>query len=69
QATKATQALEARQRLCLTGTPVENNLDELWSLFSVAAPSLFGDRTGFRRLFRTPIEKHGDAERQRVLAR
>ncbi|SMH62616.1 DEAD/DEAH box helicase [Azospirillum agricola] len=69
QATKAAVALEARQRLCLTGTPVENSLDELWSLFSVAVPSLFGDRTGFRRQFRTPIEKHADADRQRVLAR
>jgi len=69
QATKAAHGLDARQRLCLTGTPVENNLDELWSLFSVAVPALFGDRTGFRRQFRTPIEKHADAERQRILAR
>ncbi|PGH58545.1 helicase SNF2 [Azospirillum palustre] len=69
QSYKAAQALEARQRLCLTGTPVENNLDELWALFAVCVPSLFGDRTGFRRTFRTPIEKHGDAGRQRVLAR
>nr|WP_246501042.1 DEAD/DEAH box helicase [Azospirillum rugosum] len=69
QATKAAQALEARQRLCLTGTPVENNLDELWSLFALAVPPLLGDRTGFRRQFRTPIEKRGDADRQRVLAR
>ena len=69
QSYKAAQALEARQRLCLTGTPVENNLDELWALFAVSVPSLFGDRTGFRRTFRTPIEKHGNAERQRVLAR
>ena len=69
QATKAAVALEARQRLCLTGTPVENSLDELWSLFSLTVPSLLGDRTGFRRQFRTPIEKRGDADRQRVLAR
>ncbi|HYD26418.1 SNF2-related protein [Brevundimonas sp.] len=69
QATKAALALDARQRLCLTGTPVENSLDELWSLFSVAVPSLLGDRTGFRRQFRTPIEKHGNTERQRLLAR
>ncbi|WP_244561008.1 DEAD/DEAH box helicase [Azospirillum oryzae] len=69
QASKAAQALQARQRLCLTGTPVENTLDELWALFAVSVPSLFGDRTGYRRIFRTPIEKHGDADRQRVLAR
>ena len=69
QAAKAARGLEARQRLCLTGTPVENNLDELWAIFAVCLPSLFGDRTGFRRNFRTPIEKHGNAERQRLLAR
>ncbi|PWC91611.1 helicase SNF2 [Azospirillum sp. TSO5] len=69
QASKAAQALQARQRLCLTGTPVENTLDELWALFAVSVPSLFGDRTGYRKTFRTPIEKHGDADRQRVLAR
>ncbi|MFP5511518.1 MAG: SNF2-related protein [Alphaproteobacteria bacterium] len=69
QASKAAQALQAHQRLCLTGTPVENTLDELWALFAVSVPSLFGDRTGYRRTFRTPIEKHSDAERQRVLAR
>lgn len=69
KAAKAALALQARQRLCLTGTPVENNLDELWSLFSVAVPALLGERTGFRRQFRTPIEKHGDTTRQRVLAR
>ncbi|WP_395456426.1 SNF2-related protein [Azospirillum melinis] len=69
QVAKAALALEARQRLCLTGTPVENSLDELWSLFAVAVPALLGERTGFRRQFRTPIEKHGDAERRRLLAR
>ena len=48
---------------------VPTTLDELWALFAVSVPSLFGDRTGYRRTFRTPIEKHGDADRQRVLAR
>nr|WP_247879166.1 DEAD/DEAH box helicase [Azospirillum brasilense] len=69
KATRAVCALNARNRLCLSGTPVENNLDELWSLCSIAVPPLLGDRNGFRRQFRTPIEKHGDADRQRVLAR
>ncbi|WP_149651460.1 DEAD/DEAH box helicase [Azospirillum argentinense] len=69
QVARAAHALAARQRLCLSGTPLENNLDELWSLFSLAVPALLGDRTGFRRQFRTPIEKHGNAERQRLLAR
>ncbi|HSK39092.1 MAG TPA: DEAD/DEAH box helicase, partial [Arenibaculum sp.] len=61
--------LKARQRLCLTGTPLENNLDELWSLFQFLMPGLLGDRTRFQRVFRTPIEKHGDHERRQQLAR
>ncbi len=69
QAAKAARALKVRQRLCLTGTPLENTLDELWSLVSLAVPPLLGDRAGFRRQFRTPIEKHGDAGRRRLLAR
>jgi SNF2 family DNA or RNA helicase len=60
--------LRARQRIALTGTPMENHLDELWSIFSFAVPGLLGGRTAFGRVFRTPIEKRGDAERRSVLA-
>ncbi len=56
--------LQARQRICSTGTPMENHLGELWSLFHVLAPGLLGDEKQFRRLFRTPIEKHGSNERR-----
>jgi superfamily II DNA or RNA helicase len=62
------QRLRATQRLALTGTPMENHLDELWSVVSFAVPGLLGDRAAFGRAFRTPIEKRGDAERRRVLA-
>jgi SNF2 family DNA or RNA helicase len=61
--------LEARQRLCLSGTPLENHLGELWSLFAFLAPGFLGDRESFRRRFRTPIEKRGDVERRALLAR
>ena len=64
---KAARALRADQRLCLTGTPVENHLDELWSLFAFAQPGLLGDRDAFRRTFRTPIEKRDDATRRQAL--
>ena len=63
------RTLNARQRLCLTGTPVENHLGELWSLLDFAAPGLLGDEKSFARVFRTPIEKLGDPECQQRLNR
>ena len=65
---QAAAHLRAAQRLALTGTPIENHLDELWSIFSFAIPGLLGDRTQFARLFRTPIEKRGDTQRRALLA-
>ncbi len=44
KATKAVCQLDARQRLCLSGTPIENNLEELWSQFAFLMPGLLGDR-------------------------
>ncbi len=63
------RTLNAEQRLCLTGTPVENHLGELWSLLDFAAPGLLGDEKSFVRLFRTPIEKLGDQDCQLRLNR
>jgi superfamily II DNA or RNA helicase len=60
--------LRARQRIALTGTPIENHLDELWSIFAFAVPALLGDRTAFARRFRTPIEKRSDLARRKALA-
>ena len=61
--------IDARHRLALTGTPLENNLGEVWSLFQFLSPGLLGDETTFRRTFRTPIEKHGDPAAQAFLSR
>ena len=69
KSTEIARALTTRHRLCLTGTPMENHLGELWSLFHFLMPGLLGDERQFRRLFRTPIEKHGDPERRTALAR
>ncbi|MEB6590373.1 MULTISPECIES: DEAD/DEAH box helicase [Pseudomonas] len=55
--------LQATQRLCLTGTPMENNLGELWSLFHFLMPGWLGDLKRFNQDYRNPIERHGDAER------
>ena len=68
-ASKLVRLLRARQRLCLSGTPLENHLGELWSLFDVALPGFLGGHGAFQRRYRTPIEKGGDAGRQALLAR
>ena len=67
--TKLLLGIKARHRICLTGTPIENNLGELWSLFAFACPGLLGDRKGFTRVWRGPIEKQGDRDLGRLLAR
>ncbi|MDF1485851.1 DEAD/DEAH box helicase [Ramlibacter sp. H39-3-26] len=62
-------ALDARHRLCLSGTPLENHLGELWSLFHFLMPGFLGSQARFKELFRTPIEKHGDSEQMDQLRR
>jgi superfamily II DNA or RNA helicase len=66
-ARRAVERIKAGHRLCLTGTPVENHLGELWSLFDWLAPGLLGNELGFRRFWRQPIEGLGDAERLAAL--
>jgi superfamily II DNA or RNA helicase len=61
--------LSARHHLCLTGTPMENHLGELWSQFNFLLPGFLGGELQFRRLFRAPIEKGGDLPRRDMLAR
>ncbi len=59
--------LKAKHRLCMTGTPMENHLGELWSLFHFLMPGFLGTQDRFNRLFRSPIEKQGDYDRQKQL--
>jgi SNF2 family DNA or RNA helicase len=66
--TKLIRSLKATSRFCLTGTPLENHLGELWSIFSFALPGFLGDLPSFTQAFRTPIEKRGDAQRGKLLA-
>lgn len=61
QTSKALRALSVERTLVVTGTPVENNLGDLWAMLDFAMPGALGDETMFRRHFRTPIEKRGDA--------
>ncbi|MGW6571768.1 DEAD/DEAH box helicase [Streptomyces sp. NPDC054945] len=55
QVSKAARTLTADARIALTGTPVENHLDELWALLDLVAPHLFANRAQFRRRFVRPI--------------
>ncbi len=59
--------LKTEHRLCLTGTPMENHLGELWSLFHFLLPGYLGNQKSFNRLFRQPIERDNDAARRLAL--
>ena len=61
--------LESRHRLCVTGTPLENHLGELWSQFDFLLPGFLGSLKDFNKRWRTPIEKGGDAARSELLAK
>jgi superfamily II DNA or RNA helicase len=54
--------LRAPFKVAITGTPMENNLMELWSLLSITAPGLFPDPERFRAYYARPIERQGDAD-------
>lgn len=64
----AVRRLQARHRLCLTGTPLENHLGELWTQFDFLMPGFLGDSHSFARLWRKPIEVGGETLRAQLLA-
>ncbi|NLT72288.1 MAG: DEAD/DEAH box helicase [Verrucomicrobiaceae bacterium] len=68
QITKVAYQIDARHRLCLSGTPIENHLGELWSLFHFLTPGFLGSEESFNRCFRIPIEKHRDEGLRKRLA-
>ena len=55
--------IPSRHRLCLSGTPMENHLGELWSLFHFLMPGFLGSQKRFGVLFRNPIERQGNSEK------
>lgn len=67
--TRWLNAIKASHRFCLTGTPMENHLGELWSIMSFVNPGYLGDKTAFTRNWRTPIEKEGNTMRAAALTR
>jgi len=59
--------LKADNRLALTGTPMENHLGELWSIFTFLMPGFLGKAEHFNKKFRKPIEKEFDKDMQNIL--
>lgn len=62
QTTKAIMLLDAKHRIALSGTPIENNLSELYSLFRFLNPSMFGTMEEFNNYYAIPIQKENDQE-------
>jgi SNF2 family DNA or RNA helicase len=67
--TRSIIKLAAPHRLALTGTPVENRLRDLWSIFNFLNPGYLGKEAQFRRSFEVPIQKHHDPARSVTLKR
>ncbi|WP_157008942.1 DEAD/DEAH box helicase [Agromyces laixinhei] len=69
KANAAARDIRAPFRLAVTGTPVENNLMELWALLKIVAPGLFPSGRGFAERFARPIENDHNADRLAALRR
>lgn len=67
--TRVVRTLAADAKLCLTGTPVENRLRDLWSLYDVALPGLLGGATRFARTFLSPIRSGDPRAMERLTKR
>jgi superfamily II DNA or RNA helicase len=65
---RALRHLQTRHRLCLTGTPMENHLGELWAQFDWLMPGFLGDARHFAAHWRKPIEENGETLRAALLA-
>lgn len=69
KAAQVVRKFQTEHRLCLTGTPMENHLGELWAQFDFLMPGFLGNLKTFKRVYQNPIEKRGDADRGAQLAR
>ena len=69
QAARTVREIKTTHRLCLTGTPMENHLGELWAQFDFLMPGFLGDSAFFKKTYRTPIEMHGDQQQRERLSK
>lgn len=69
QVTKAVWLLKGNHRLAISGTPIENNLTELYSLFHFLNPPMFGSLKEFGEEYVGPIQRDGDADAANALRR
>ena len=65
---RALRQLPTNARVALTGTPVENDLTELWSILDWCVPGLLGSRLAFRRVWAAPIESGAEPTKARQFA-
>lgn len=69
QSTQAVFMLKAPHRLALSGTPIENNLGELYALFRFLNPAMFGTLDNFNQSYANPIQRDGDKDAMLSLQR
>ncbi|MFU8788480.1 MAG: SNF2-related protein [Methylobacter sp.] len=69
KAAQLVRKIKANHRLCLTGTPMENHLGELWAQFDFLMPGFLSDSATFKKRYRTPIEMYGDSQQRQRLSR
>ncbi len=65
--TKAILKLSGDSRLALTGTPVENRLMDLWSIFNFLNPGYLGKQAGFRKSYELPVQRDNDPRQSAIL--
>lgn len=68
QNVQALNSLSCTQKICVSGTPIENNLAELWSLFCFIFPGYLGTYKEFVKHWQRPIENDGNTVKQQILA-
>ncbi|MFO8231751.1 MAG: DEAD/DEAH box helicase [Longimonas sp.] len=69
QRTQAARSLTAQHRIAMTGTPVENNVGDLWSIMEIMNPGLLGSQAAFKKKFFRPIQNERDEEAMHRLKR